>query len=66
MEDDVRAVEWLAHQHGVAVIPGSACGYGGHVRVAYANLSLEEVRSLRDDVILFHRDAAAFPCWIRF
>ena len=42
--DDMRTVEWLAHTHHVAVIPGSACGLPGHVRVAYANLGLEEVR----------------------
>ena len=37
-EDDEAVVEWLANKHGVAVIPGSACGLPGHIRVCYANL----------------------------
>eukprot|EP00043_Microstomoeca_roanoka_P017350 m.180886 g.180886 ORF g.180886 m.180886 type:complete len:387 (+) comp16620_c2_seq2:60-1220(+) len=41
-EEDELIAEWLAHQHHVAVIPGSACGFPGHVRVAYANLSAEQ------------------------
>jgi aspartate/methionine/tyrosine aminotransferase len=28
-------------QHGVCVIPGSACGAPGHIRAAYANLQPE-------------------------
>ncbi|EGD72718.1 hypothetical protein PTSG_04446 [Salpingoeca rosetta] len=38
-EEDERVAEWLAHQHHVAVIPGSSCGLPGFVRVAFANLS---------------------------
>lgn len=33
---------WLIREHGVCVIPGSACGAPGWVRVAYANLSAEQ------------------------
>lgn len=36
--EDFRAVEWLNEQHKVCVIPGSACGAPGHIRVCYANL----------------------------
>ena len=28
-------VAWLVHVHKVAVIPGSACGVAGHIRVAF-------------------------------
>lgn len=34
-------VEHLVKEHKVAVIPGSACGMPGWVRVAYANLPSE-------------------------
>eukprot|EP00850_Spirogloea_muscicola_P021539 SM000253S09028 [mRNA] locus=s253:40424:43594:+ [translate_table: standard] len=37
-QDDKEVVEWLAKTHGVCVIPGSACGAPGHLRVAFANL----------------------------
>ena len=33
--DDWAFVRWLVAQHGVAVVPGSACGAPGHVRVAF-------------------------------
>ena len=34
-KEDTAIIKWLAHKHGVAVIPGSACGYPGHIRVAF-------------------------------
>lgn len=34
-EDDIPVVKWLAHKHGVVVIPGSACGVPGHIRVSF-------------------------------
>ncbi|GBF95700.1 aspartate aminotransferase [Raphidocelis subcapitata] len=37
-ERDEEVVEWLIKQHGVCLIPGSACGAPGHVRAAFANL----------------------------
>jgi len=37
-EDDKRVVERLVKEHGVCVIPGSAFGMPGHIRVAYANV----------------------------
>ena len=43
-EDDVAIVRWLALKHGVCLIPGSGCGLPGHVRVCYANLSLEKTK----------------------
>lgn len=40
-EDDDAVVAWLVKKHGVCLIPGSACGLPGHVRVAFANLRPE-------------------------
>lgn len=37
--DDMKVVEWLNDKHKVCVIPGSACGAPGTVRVCYANLT---------------------------
>jgi aspartate/methionine/tyrosine aminotransferase len=39
---DEDVVAWLIREHGVCVIPGSACGMPGWVRVAYANLSPQQ------------------------
>eukprot|EP00850_Spirogloea_muscicola_P018069 SM000162S02347 [mRNA] locus=s162:37678:40298:+ [translate_table: standard] len=51
-QDDKKVVEWLAKTHGVCVIPGSACGAPGHLRVAFANLEgdrfLEACKRLRE------------------
>lgn len=33
--DDMAVVEWLAREHGVCVIPGTACGLPGSVRVCF-------------------------------
>ncbi len=33
--DDASVVRWLVGKHGVAVVPGSACGSPGHLRVAF-------------------------------
>lgn len=37
-EDDEAVVSWLVKEHKVCVVPGSACGCPGYVRVAFANL----------------------------
>ena len=42
--DDLAVVQWLTDKHGVAIIPGSACGMPGSIRVCYANLPLEKTR----------------------
>ena len=34
-EDDKAVNRWLVHVHKVAVIPGSGCGFPGHIRVAF-------------------------------
>ena len=44
LEDDVAVVKTLVDEYGVCLIPGSACGMPGHVRVCYANLPLERTR----------------------
>ncbi|KAA8541847.1 hypothetical protein F0562_022999 [Nyssa sinensis] len=36
--DDFEVVRWLAWKHGVVVIPGSACGCQGHVRISFGGL----------------------------
>ncbi len=36
---DEEVVAWLIREHGVCVIPGSACGCPGHIRAAFANLT---------------------------
>ncbi|XP_010532140.1 PREDICTED: uncharacterized protein LOC104808212 [Tarenaya hassleriana] len=36
--DDFKVVKWLGHRHGVVVIPGSACGSPGHLRVSFGGL----------------------------
>lgn len=41
---DEAVVEWLINVHGVCIIPGSACGAPGYVRVAFANLTPEQCR----------------------
>lgn len=38
VDDDNAVVEWLVKKHKVCVIPGSACGQPGCIRVAFANL----------------------------
>lgn len=36
--EDFEVVRWLARKHGVVVIPGSACGCPGHVRISFGGL----------------------------
>jgi len=42
--DDFEVVRWLANKHGVAVIPGSASGGPGYIRVAFGGLKEEDTR----------------------
>lgn len=42
---DEEVVEWLVKSAGVCVIPGSACGCPGYIRVAFANLQEEHCRA---------------------
>lgn len=37
-QDDDAVVSWLVKEHKVCVVPGSACGCPGYIRVAFANL----------------------------
>ncbi|KAL2927169.1 Aromatic aminotransferase ISS1 [Bienertia sinuspersici] len=37
-EDDFGVVRWLARRHKVVVIPGSACGCPGHLRISFGGL----------------------------
>lgn len=38
IEDDVKVGEMLVEKYGIAIIPGSFCGYPGWIRVCYSNL----------------------------
>ncbi|PAN32548.1 hypothetical protein PAHAL_5G495800 [Panicum hallii] len=42
--DDFEVVRWLANKHGVAVIPGSASGGPGYIRVSFGGLKEEDTR----------------------
>ncbi|GMH03652.1 hypothetical protein Nepgr_005491 [Nepenthes gracilis] len=37
-KNDVEVVHWLARRHKVVIIPGSACGCPGHVRISFGGL----------------------------
>ncbi|KAK7325197.1 hypothetical protein VNO77_29355 [Canavalia gladiata] len=37
--DDFKVVRWLANKHGVAVIPGSASGCSGNLRISFGGLT---------------------------
>jgi len=43
-EDDETVVEWLVRKHKVCLIPGTACGCPGYVRVAFANLQKDDCK----------------------
>lgn len=42
--DDVAIVRWLVKKHGVSVIPGSASGGPGFIRISYGGLTDERCR----------------------
>ncbi|EED86265.1 aspartate aminotransferase, partial [Thalassiosira pseudonana CCMP1335] len=44
VDDQVCVVSSLVEHYGVAVIPGSFCGYPGWIRVCYSNLPPEECK----------------------
>ncbi|XP_074275952.1 aromatic aminotransferase ISS1 [Silene latifolia] len=37
-QDDFNVVRWLARRHRLILIPGSACGCPGHLRIAFAGM----------------------------
>jgi aspartate/methionine/tyrosine aminotransferase len=43
--DDFEVVRWLAHRHGVAVIPGSACGSSGNLRISFGGLTESDCKA---------------------
>ncbi|KAH7307440.1 hypothetical protein KP509_22G058700 [Ceratopteris richardii] len=43
-KDDVAVVEWLAKKHGVMVIPGSASGGPGYIRISFGGLPEDRCR----------------------
>jgi aromatic aminotransferase len=53
--DDVEVCRRLVEEYGIAVIPGSYCGYPGWIRVCYANLTpdkcLEAAERLKKGLI---------------
>ncbi|KAL6285801.1 hypothetical protein ACE6H2_010191 [Prunus campanulata] len=44
VEDD-KFVHWLVHRHGVVVIPGSACGCPGNVRISFGGLLEDDCKA---------------------
>ncbi|KAL5574637.1 hypothetical protein UlMin_016336 [Ulmus minor] len=40
--NDFEVVRWLAHKHGVVVIPGSACGCPGNLRISFGGLKEDD------------------------
>ncbi|KAL6134442.1 hypothetical protein ACLB2K_066673 [Fragaria x ananassa] len=42
---DSEFVHWLAHRHGVVVIPGSACGCPGNVRISFDGLLEDDCKA---------------------
>jgi len=46
--NDFEVVRWLARKHGVVVIPGSACGCPGHVRISFGGLVEKDCRVAAD------------------
>ncbi|KAI4355687.1 hypothetical protein L6164_004435 [Bauhinia variegata] len=47
-DDDFKVVHWLAHKHGIAVIPGSACGCPGKLRISFGGLPEDDCRAAAD------------------
>lgn len=43
--DDGKVVHWLATRHGVVVIPGSACGSPGHLRISFGGLLEDDCKA---------------------
>ncbi|KAE9616140.1 hypothetical protein Lal_00017116 [Lupinus albus] len=43
--DDFEVVHWLANRHGVAVIPGSACGSCGNLRISFGGLTESDCKA---------------------
>uniref|UniRef100_A0A7N0ZWX6 Aminotransferase class I/classII large domain-containing protein n=1 Tax=Kalanchoe fedtschenkoi TaxID=63787 RepID=A0A7N0ZWX6_KALFE len=41
-DDDFSVVSWLAHKHGIAVIPGSASGGPGYIRISFGGMREEQ------------------------
>lgn len=46
--DDLEVVRWLAHRHGVVVIPGGACGCPGHLRISFGGLVEDDCQAAAD------------------
>lgn len=43
--DDFEVVRWLATRHGIAVIPGSACGSSGNLRISFGGLTESDCKA---------------------
>ncbi|KAK7294146.1 hypothetical protein RJT34_17029 [Clitoria ternatea] len=43
--EDFEVVRWLANRHGVAVIPGSACGSPGNLRISFGGLTENDCKA---------------------
>lgn len=52
LKDDIEFAEQLLIEHGVAVVPGSAFGAPGHIRMSYAN-SMDQLKDALGRLALF-------------
>eukprot|EP01012_Entosiphon_sulcatum_P007131 TRINITY_DN13553_c0_g1_i1.p1 TRINITY_DN13553_c0_g1~~TRINITY_DN13553_c0_g1_i1.p1 ORF type:complete len:421 (-),score=50.73 TRINITY_DN13553_c0_g1_i1:6-1268(-) len=43
--DDQEVTKWLLRKHGICVLPGSAFGSPGYLRVSFANLATEDCKA---------------------
>lgn len=60
-QDDVEVSRALVEHHGVAVIPGTFCGFPGWIRVCYANLPPEKCGQAADRLATGIRDILKIP-----
>ncbi|GAV60975.1 Aminotran_1_2 domain-containing protein [Cephalotus follicularis] len=43
--DDYKVVHWLAHRHGVVVIPGGSSGGPGYLRISFGGLRVDDCKT---------------------
>lgn len=48
--DDYAVVYWLAHRHGVVVVPGGASGCPGHLRISFGGLTEDDCKAAADQL----------------
>ncbi|KAJ3701310.1 hypothetical protein LUZ61_005015 [Rhynchospora tenuis] len=46
--DDFEVVKWLVHKHSIVVVPGSACGAPGYLRISFGGLKEDDCQLAAD------------------